>query len=497
MRCLSKSKILAYRQCPKRLWLEIHRRELRQDSTATQSSFDVGNQVGDIARRIYDPKGKGVLIDLQSEGFPTAFERTAELLSTSQPIFEAGFSAGGALAFADVLKPTRKGGKRTWRMIEVKSSTRVKAYHRDDVAIQAYIARTAGVAISSVVLAHLDSSWAYPGEDNYQGLLVENDLTDDAFGRESEVREWIVEAQTIANKRKEPKINTGCHCDDPYECGFLSYCQSQEPQPEFPVSWLPRVQAKKLNDFIEDNGVTDLRDVPDELLNERQRRVKKHTLSGIAFFDAAGAATDLAPHKLPAYFLDFETIQFAVPIWKGTRPYQQIPFQFSMHRISRTKKLEKNSFLDLSGADPSKAFVEALIEACGERGPIFVYNAVFETTRINELANSFTRFKRPLLAINKRIVDLLRIAEERYYHPNQHGSWSIKKVLPAAIPDLSYDDLEGVQDGGMAMCAYLEAIAPGTPKVRKDQISQQLTNYCDLDTFAMVRLWEFFQSISN
>ena len=492
MHTLSKSKLLAFRQCPKRLWLEIHRKERRSDSTATLASFDVGYQVGDIARRLYDPKGKGKLVDPHAEGFAAAFARTAELLRSAQPVFEASFSAGGALALADVMLPLRKGGKLTWRMVEVKSSTSVKDYHRDDTAIQVFVAKSAGVPLASVALAHIDSAWVYPGGDDYQGLLQENDLTAESFAREAEVKSWIADAQKIAGKRKEPVIRTGGQCSDPYECGFLGYCQSQEPQAEYPISWLPRIQSKALKALIDDEGVTDLRHIPDDLLNERQCRVKAHTLLGKTYFDAPNAAADLAAHKLPAYFIDFETIQFAVPVWKGTRPYQQIPFQFSVHRLSRTGKTEHTSFLDLSGKDPSKAFAEALIAACGERGPVFVYNAGFETARIKELGERFPRLKKSLLAINERVVDLLRIAEQRYYHPSQQGSWSIKKVLPAVAPDLRYDALDGVQDGGMAMDAFREAISATTTDTRKAQIGKQLLEYCCLDTYAMVRLWKFF-----
>lgn len=492
MRSLSKSKLLAFRQCPKRLWLEIHRPTLRQDSAATQASFEVGHQVGDIARTLYDPKGHGQLVDPKTEGFEAAFARSLELLSSSRPIFEAGFMADGALAFADVMLPARKAGKRAWRMIEVKSSTSVKDYHRDDTAVQAFIANHAGVPLASIALAHIDSKWVYPGGNDYQGLLVESDLTVEAFGRENEVKGWIADAQTVSRKRSEPAISTGRHCIEPYECGFLNYCQSQELQAEYPVRWLPRVQTKLLKTLIENGGVTDMRDVPDEHLNIRQSRVKAHTLSGKIYFDAPNAAADLAVHKLPAYFIDFETINFAVPIWEGTRPYQNIPFQFSAHRLSRTGKLEHQSFIDLTGNDPSKAFAEALIAACGERGPVYVYSAGFETARIKELGERFPRLKRYLLAINDRVVDLLKIAENRYYHPSQHGSWSIKKVLPAIAPDLRYDALEGVQDGGMAMEAFREAISSETSQTRKEQIEKQLLDYCCLDTYAMVRLWQFF-----
>ena len=188
MRTFSKSKLLALRQCPKRLWLEIHRPALREDSDATQNSFQIGHQVGDIARSIYDPQGLGVVIDVQREGFDHAFERSVELLQDTQPIFEAGFSAAGALAFADVMLPEEKDGRPVWHMVEVKSSTSVKDYHRDDVAVQAFVAHSAGVALKSISLAHIDSSWTYPGNGDYSGLLKENDLTAEAFSRTEEVK---------------------------------------------------------------------------------------------------------------------------------------------------------------------------------------------------------------------------------------------------------------------------------------------------------------------
>lgn len=492
MRMLSKSKLLAFRQCPKRLWLEIHRPNLRTDSATTQANFDVGHQVDNIAQQLYDPKGKGTLIDPQAEGFDTAFIRSQALLKSAQPIFEAGFRAEGALAFADVMLPVKQGGKRAWRMIEVKSSTSVKSYHRDDVAVQAFIAQAADVPLKAIALSHIDNSWTYPGNGDYKGLLIESNLTEEAFGRNDEVRDWISAAQGIVAKRKAPAITTGKQCNDPYECGFLAHCQSQEPQAEQPVHWLPGNLSKKLTAHIETHGINELREVPDELLNEKQLRVKEITLSGKPYFDQAGAAQALAAHKLPAYFMDFETIQFAVPIWKGTRPYQQIPFQFSVHRLSRTAKLEQQAFLDLSGKNPSKAFAEALIAACGKRGPIFVYNAGFEKSRIRELSERFPRLAKPLRALNERVVDLWPMARKYYYHPSQQGSWSIKAVLPALCPDLNYSDLDGVQDGGMAMDAYLEAIDPQTSIERKAEIERQLLAYCKLDTFAMLRMWSVF-----
>lgn len=490
MRTFSKSKLMALRQCPKRLWLEIHRPDLREDSAATQVSFQIGHQVGDIAQRIYDPEDQGALIDVQTEGFSRAFERTAELLQTTQPIFEAGFSASGALAFSDVMRPEQIKGQQVWHMVEVKSSTSVKDYHRDDVAVQAFVARSCGVALQSIALAHIDSSWTYPGQGDYSGLLKENDLTAEAFSRTDEVKAWIAEAQLVSVSPSEPAIETGAHCDTPFACGFYDYCSRDLPKAQYPVSWLPRIGAKARQ--LAERGVTDLRNVPDALLNAQQQRVKTHTLANTVFFDATGAAADLAAYGFPAYFLDFETIQFPVPIWKGTRPYQQNTFQFSLHTLSESGQLAHQEFLDLSGGDPAESFAHALITACGAQGPVYVYNAGFETARMRELATRYPHFSAALLAINARVVDLLPIARARYYHPSQQGSWSIKKVLPAVVPELRYDALDGVQDGGMAMEAFFEAIHPGTTTERNHQIAQQLLAYCKLDTYAMVRLWQVF-----
>jgi hypothetical protein len=492
MRTFSKSKLLALRQCPKRLWLEVHRPESRADSSGAEARFQAGHEVGEIARQLYDPTGEGALIDVGAEGFKQAFERSADLLKTSQPIFEAGFSAGGALAFADVMLPEPGTKPLRWRMVEVKSSTKVKDYHRDDVAVQNFIALAAGVRLSSIAVAFINSSWVYPGGGDYRGLLQEHDLTIEAQSRQEEVQTWIGQAQEITAQEQEPSISIGGHCDVPFECGFYAHCSRNEPQPEYPVYWLPRISGKRVQELAED-GVDDMRHVPDALLNERQQRVKHHTLASTVYFDAAGAKEDLSGFPLPAQFLDFETIQFAVPIWAGTRPYQQIPFQYSLHTLTKGGELQHDEFLALGGGDPSLALTLALIAGCGKKPwPIFAYNAGFEKSRIRELAVRFPEHAEALLAIKERIEDLLPIARERYYHPSQHGSWSIKTVLPAAVPELRYSDLDGVKDGGMAMEAFLEALHPQTTPERKQALQQQLLAYCKMDTYAMVRLWQVF-----
>lgn len=484
---LSKSQIMASRQCHKRLWLDTYRPELAPAGEADRRAAE-GVLVGEIARRLFDPSGAGVLVDVGQLGVARALKHSQTLLDQKRPIFEAGLSGGGAQAFADVLLPVGKTQTPAWKLIEVKSSTSAKDHYRDEVAFQAFVAKEAGLALRSVSLAHIDSSWTYPGDGRYEGLLIEVDLTKEAAERADEVRSWIETAVGILKLKSEPEIGVGGHCNTPYDCPFFDCCDEATPKTEFPVGWLPRVQSKALKAKVTEPGVIDMRHVPDELLNERQLRVKSCTITNQTFFDQKGAKAALSKHKLPAYFLDFETVNFAVPRWAGVRPYQQIPFQFSLHIMSPSGELAHQSFLDLSGDDPCEPFAKALISACGKKGPVFVYNAGFERSRINELAVRFASMARALTAIADRLVDLHPIAQDYFYAPSQQGSWSIKAVLPAVAPNLSYESLD-VQHGEMAIDAYIEAIDPTTTSERRTEIEQQLVAYCRLDTLAMVRIW--------
>jgi len=492
MRNLSKSKLIAFRQCPKRLWLEIHQPALRDDS-GSEVVFGIGNQVGEIARSVYDPESKGAFIDVGKLGFEEAFLRSRELLDQSHlPIFEAGLQIPGALAFADVMLPDPSQDGIKWKMIEVKSSTTVKSYHRDDLAIQCHIATSAGVPLSSASVAHINNQFIYQGAGDYRGLLTEKDLTAEASARHAEVGQWIADAQVIAASATEPVHETGPHCSAPFPCGFSAYCNRDKTMPEYPLSSLPRFAANK-RELMKARGIDDLRHVPDEHLTAVQALVKQCTSTGTAYFNADGAAAALAAHGFPAYFLDYETANMAVPIWKGTRPYQQLPFQFSLHILEEDQTLRHEEFLDLSGHDPRRAFARSLIEHCGGSGPVYVYNIQFERRVTLELAGLFPDLAPQLDAIIHRFVDLLPIARDHYYHPSQHGRWGLKSVLPAAVPELSHDQLAGVQDGGMAVAAFSEAISPGTSPDRKHALHSQLLAYCKLDTLAMVRLWQFFR----
>ena len=493
MQNFSKTRLISMLICPRRFWLELYKPDLRKDSQQTNTNYSIGYQVGEIARIIFDPNATGTLIDIEKEGFDNALLKSKLLLKRDLPIFEAGFLGSNIIAFADVMLPIKN--KTAWQMIEVKSSTAIKNYHKDDIAIQTFAAKAAGIEIEKVCIAHIDRSWTYSGNREYEGLLKIHDLSDEAFARNNEVADWVNQAISIANSNLEPNKSIGEQCQIPFDCGFISHCSKEQRTAEFPIKWLPRITSKKLLEFQSD-GIHDLRMVPDEKLNNIQLRVKNTSITGDTYFDKQGCHKELQKYPLPCHFLDFESIQFGVPIWKDTKPYQQVCFQFSLHTLKENGQLMHSEFIDLSGEDPNKKFAQALISKCGnDSNTIFVYNSSFEKSRIAELAQKFPDLAAILNEINNRIVDLLPIAKSYFYHPSQEGSWSIKKLLRVIDPDNSYDSLDGVKDGNMAIDAYREAINEKTLQERKNELKNQLLKYCHLDTLALFKLWEKFKSI--
>ncbi|CAN1496460.1 Domain of unknown functionDUF2779 [Sphingomonadaceae bacterium] len=497
MRSLSKSNLTAFRQCPKRLWLEVYRHNNVAKAPDAKRRMDEGDKIGEIARVLLSPNGDGRLIDIKAQGVDEAIRTTADILIDRQPIFEAGFEANGARCFVDILVPSGDDDGPEWRMVEVKSSTKLKPYHLEDASIQAYIAAKSGIALSSIAVAHVDSAWTYQGDENYQGLLTEVDVTEAAKAKAPEVINWITEAQEVLASPEPPLVTMGKHCKTPHECGFQHICRAEQSQAEFPVEWLVGRLHKDIQSQQRLNPALDMRDVDNGLLNQDQQRIKDATISGRPYFDQSAAAAELEQYSFPLYFLDFETIQCAVPRWAGTKPYQQIPFQFSLHRLDSSSSWEHREFLDLTGNDPTRGFAEKLVEDCGSEGAIFVYNASFEAARIKELSERFEDLSSALLSLNDRMVDLHPISKRNFYHPSQHGSWSIKYVLPAICPDMedAYQTLVGVQNGTMAMDAYMAGSALGDMDPAKPEIAKALKDYCKLDTWAMVRVWSALTAV--
>lgn len=485
---LSKSKLLSYLQCPRRLYLEVKEPQLAQVSAGTKAIMATGNRVGEVARAAYP---EGTLIESQTN-LGEALRLTSASLAKKprRPLFEATFQHDGTLVRADLLVPE----KRHWHLVEVKSSTEVKDYHLADAAIQQHVLRAAGVALGEVCIQFINREFVYPGNGNYfqvkrggevNSLFLRQEVSADIAPLvRMEVPAWIAGARATLAGTMPPKTD---RCSEPFQCPFKGYCYPETT--EYPVERLPHIGKKA--EALRQRGYVDIRDIPDGILtNPKQERVRQATVTGKAFLHA-GAAGMLAKLGWPRYYLDFETIQFAVPIWKGTRPNQQLPFQWSCHVQRKDGSLGHSEFLDLSGDDPTRAFAEELIAAVGKRGPIFVYNQGFESSRIEELGQRYKDLAPALEAIRERLVDLLPITRDHYYHPAMKGSWSIKAVLPTIAPDLDYGNLGEVQHGGEAQVAYREAIAPETAPERREQLRSGLLAYCERDTEAMVRLAEF------
>lgn len=482
---LSKSRVVAGLQCERRLWLGTYQRDAMATAPGTQSVLDAGNEVGDLARELYGP---GLLIG-HVDNTSKALAETAEALRRNgkrQTLFEAAFQHKDVLVRADVLKPVPGG----YDLVEVKSSTSVKDYHLIDCAIQAWVIQNAGFPLRRVYLAHIDPAFVYEGDGDYNGLLMAKDVTDELADLMEQVPAWVRRLQKVL-RGDEPSIATGEQCSTPFDCPFFEHCRSQEPKgPKYPVTILPR--SATLIRALLDEGYVDLREVPVErLTNPIHQRIRHASVTGKPFLDPA-VAGQLDGLGYPRYYLDFETINFAIPRWAGTRPYQQVPFQWSCHIEQRDGSLKERAFLDLSGDDPTRNFAESLLRSLGKRGPILVYNKGFEAGRVADLADWFPDLADVLLALNERMVDLLPITREHYYHPAMMGSWSIKKVLPTVAPELDYDELNDVADGGQAQLAYLEAIHPETPVDRRATLDTALRRYCGQDTIAMVRLLQAF-----
>lgn len=480
---LSKSRILLHRQCPKRLWLKVYRPELEEIDDGSQSRFATGVHVGEIARRLFP---EGVLVDGDDLGQAIS-DTQAILAGEKRPVFEATFQSGGVLVRADLLLPAKNG----YRMVEVKQSASVKDYHLADAAIQSWVARQAKLPLASVEIAHIDSSFVYPGGGDYRGLFRYADISEPVAAMEAEVPGWVSAArETLSGE--EPRIAPGAQCETPFECPFFGYCSSPASAEDgYPPEILPYGGA--LAAILRGDGYTDLRDVPEGRLgNIKHRRVWRVTRSGQAELDPeAGKLIAALPY--PRYYIDFETINPAVPVWAGTRPYMQVPFQWSCHVETANGAMSHRAFLADGQSDPRRLFAESLMEAVGADGPILVYSAPFERSRLQELAGYFPDLAPALQAAIDRIVDLLPIAREHYYHPEMRGSWSLKAVLPTIAPELDYGNLE-VADGGMAQEAFAEIMQPETSPERRQQLRAALLLYCERDTLAMVRIAHYFES---
>ena len=477
---ITKSRVLFGLRCPKRLWLQTFQPESANPSSTSELTIDNGLEIGKMARLNYPD---GILIEHIEHPDEAVAETRRLIVSYSRvPLFEAAFEFAGVLVRSDVLVPVDDG----WRMIEVKSSGSVKDHHLIDCAVQLWVLEGAEVIVQRVCLAHVDTSFVYAGDGNYEQLLVEEDVTEKVRALLSGVPAWLASHRDILDN-STPTVRMGSQCKP--DCQFQDHCE--QSLPEYPVSILPN--GRKVIANLQEAGIEDVRDIPDGVLaKERHITVWKATCANQAFISPA-LKMEFAKLPYPRFYLDFETINFIIPRWAGTRPHQQLPFQWSCHIQRKGGVLEHQEFLDTSGNAPMRAFAGSLIAAVEDDGPIIVYGA-FESTVIKSLIEFCPDLENPLNDILDRLVNLLPWLQNHYYHPAMKGSWSIKAVLPTIAPHLDYSQLDDVQNGTLAQLAYLDIINPETEQAVRKQKIRNLLKYCELDTLAMVEVMKFFMA---
>lgn len=474
---LSKSRYLRGLQCHKSLWLLAHHPELVSPSEeSTKPVLKNGYEVGDLACTRY-PGGKMIPTDI-SLGEQIAL--TKEALGSADIIYEAAFSDDNVFIRADILKKKNAG----WELYEVKSAASVKDEYYSDLAVQYYVLDNAGISINKASLVHINSSYVRSGPLDLQQLFKVVDLTEDARIRQTEVIENLARMRSIL-KGDEPAIDIGPHCNAPWECDFVNYCWRHIPKDS-----VFDLAGRGVDKFaLYRQGLVKLEDIPLDRLNSRQRQQVEAACMKCTVTDPVLIGKFLDQLWYPLCFLDFETFMSPVPLYDGIRPYQQVPFQYSLHyKKSSESELTHREFLADPGIDPRPQFIQSLLKAMPADACILVYNKAFETTRLKELAEHFPELRKDITSLIDHILDLMVPFKDRaLYDWRQKGSYSIKKVLPAFVDGLSYDGMS-IADGGAAMDAYHRMCAIQDDESALKQLRKDLLDYCQLDTLAMVRL---------
>jgi len=486
---LSKTKLMRGYRCQKCIYLTVHYPELEAPITPeTQALFDQGNAVGAKAREYYPG---GVLIDNKPWDFGGALARTRELLENSTSlIYEAAFEYLGCYARADIIQYSPE--TKRWSIYEVKSSTKVKAEHYDDVGLQVWIMAKSGLPIEKIHILHLNPECRYPDLSN---LFKTVDVTNEIRARYQSVRPKVNEIFSCVQKPEVPDIDIGPYCLEPTECGFTQHCWKKKKIPELSIFNLPQIKNRKWELYYQ--SIIELDD-PDLIdLTESQERVIHCYKSGERYLNQKGIHAALSTWQFPLVFLDFETINPAIPRYEGCRPFEHTPFQFSAHYWpNRDSKISHQEHLHESADDPRSQLIPALLKACGEQGSIVAYFARFEIERIQALAEYSPQHREALLKLIDRFVDPLEVIRANIYDNAFGGSFSLKKVAPALLgASHSYQGMM-VANGNDAQRAFEELINPATPANRRTQLKEAMIAYCKKDTEVMVELvkWLYLHS---
>ena len=494
----SKSKYCDFKQCPKIPWLKKYKPEEYVVDAETQARFTAGNEVGDLAMGLF-----GDFVEVTSYKPDGSLDLNRMKALTKQylaegrdNICEASFDYQGLYCAVDILKKNGDG----YDIYEVKSGTSPDHHvYIVDTSYQKYVLQKCGVKVNRAFLVTIDTNYIFDGTLDLHKFFKITEVTPLVEKEIGGVEEGLKEAEKVMNSKEEPEIDLSESCNEPYPCAFFGYCTRNLPSPS--VFHLYRLAyGKKLELYL--NGVYSYEDILEGgiRLNEMRRRQVEYALEDKGtYVDKKGIDEFLGTLFFPLYFLDFETVQPVIPRYVGTKPYQQIPVQYSLHILREpNEELEHREFLGRSEEDPRRALAERLVADIPADVCVLAYNKAFECSRIKELAEAFPDLSAHLLKIRNNIKDLLDPFKNGYYYNRaMGGSFSIKSVLPAIYPDdpeLDYHNLEGVHNGSEAMELFPKL--KDMPAEERTKAEHDLLKYCELDTFAMVKVYEELKRVS-
>ncbi len=478
-RLLSKSRYLNGLQCPRLLWVQINDPErVPEIDPVTQYLFNQGHVVGEYSKQLF-PGG----IDIPQGDFMGNIFKTKELLTERKPLFEAGILAGKIYSRVDILNPVNED---EWDIIEVKSSTSVKDVHINDVSFQKYCSERFGLKIRKCFLALINSGYVKNGEIDPHGLFNIHDITDQVMiiseGLENRIDTML---ETIKSEAC-PEVSIGRYCREPYECP-LAECW--EFLPDNSIFDLRGGKTKQFS--LYEQGILSIKDIPDHIVLSRQQKIQKEcVITGDTHIEKEEIQQFLNRLEYPLYYLDFETIGLAIPIYDSTRPYQTIPFQFSLHIVENNGSDPVHySFLAEGIDDPRSQLLSKLQELLGSKGSIIAYHSGFEEGVLRELVEAFSEYRDWLEGILVRIVDLLTpFSSFHYYNASQKDTASLKKVLPA-VTGKSYEEM-GIGAGMDASIAYERITYGNATEEEITSVRADLVKYCKLDTEGMIWIVE-------
>jgi predicted RecB family nuclease len=469
-------------QCLKRLYFQVHHPEFAgEPEESTQATMRQGQEVGELAREAFPG---GVLVEVGELKLSDAIKQTSQLVADPnvQSIFEGTFEQDDIVVRTDILARRPRGG---WRLVEVKASTEVKEHHPYDVGIQHYVLKAAHIE-ASPCLMHLNRDYVYNGREYDLGRLFKiHELKPEIEKVRGQLPEMIRQQRLVLSLPDQPEIEPGPQCKDPVRCEFYDYCNTELPEEH--IQLLPGISSIKVNQLAA-KGIISVHDIPAEFpLSERQRRASRCVQTQTPYF-AKGLKEAISQLTYPLYFMDFETLNPALPRFAGMSPYDPIPFQWSVHvRKTPGGRPEHNEFLAEDESDPRLLFLTSLLEVLGPKGHVIVYNRGFESQRLKELADWLPEYAGRIAQVRARLWDLLDAVRKNVYHPRFRGSFSLKSVLPALIPDMSYEGME-VSEGEEAGLAWEKMVRGQLSAKEKAKLRKALLDYCSQDTLAMVRV---------